>query len=1071
MARSVTLEAGSGTRRLLLLVAVAVGLRAVPLLIWPELAPIRDEASYVALAERWLHGDGVVPTSHGWLWAPLYPALLALHKLLFGAFTAIRWTQVLLSALSTALVFRLGTRLGGARVGLMAGWLYALEPTLIAFSHYLWTEHLYALLLLLVIEGTLRARDRTLPASILPGVALGVAVLMRGVGTYALPFLLPALLWGRLTDRRAWARAALLAASVLLVVLPYSVYASRKFGGLVIVDTSVGFNMWLGNNEFEPVSFDYRMGGDTLSEEDYARLGGRKECWQGLPVPEKSACEIKNGLAFIRRHPALFVRRIWTREAQTLNPSSFLLRNLRWGRYPGIPGWIAEAICVLVLLAHFLVVCSAALGGAASAGGRTSSGAAPTREPQPREERGTGSGSGPLRGAVWGLTLYHLAAAGALIGLSRFRVPLLPLWIPFSALLLAHPAETLRRAFGTPRRALFAASLLLLVTSLSLVYLGRAFPAASPHRPRSLLLISVDTLRADHVHAYGYLRPTTPRIDALAAAGVTFRRAWAHSPWTLPSHATMLSGTHPFRHGVVDDGTTIGPEVPLLAPILKRRGYVTAAVVSGFYVSSRFGFQRGFDRFEDFGLAAGLRGRDSVRAEEVTDRALRAIEGAGESPFFVFAHYFDPHNNYDPPSPWNRAFDADTSVVQYRNYDFYRTHPLDPALVDHAVAQYDEEILYADAMIGGLLDGLERRGRREDTLIVLTADHGEEFFEHGSWGHGNSLYAQVLRVPLIFQGPGLPEGTSSDAFVRHEDLAPTLLELLSLPPPPEFEGRSYASLVRNPAVPSSGATIAGPAKDPAAGEGRREGEVGEERKGEGKGRENQAEGGEARLLLAETSRFQTNLIGAVTESRALILDLAEGRSELYDLKSDPEERTNLAAVGTRSVPSEAGGLFEGLLRAALASTPERWVLSWRSGSAGCLRSGGMILGGAFPTFEPAEGVPFSRLAMKDFGGSAGELRFATIPPDAPLEIFLIRPGSKGICGWTADGSARPRADRSGTFSHFDPIGDGVRLRGTPVAVGRGPGVRIRIESGRAPAEPTNLTPEERERLRSLGYVH
>lgn len=607
----------------------------------------------------------------------------------------------------------------------------------------------------------------------------------------------------------------------------------------------------------------------------------------------------------------------------------------------------------------------------------------------------------------------------------------------------------------------------------------------SPIRPTSLLLISIDTLRADHVHAYGYRRETTPHIDALARSGVRATDAWAHSPWTLPSHATLLSGTHPFRHGVVEDGLMIDRAVPMVAPLLKNAGYRTSAVVSGFYVSSRFGFQRGFDTFDDFDLPKGLRKRDSVRAEEVTNAAVRRLEEASGRPFFLFAHYFDAHNDYDAPEPWNRMFDQDARAIPYVNYEYYKSHRLEGPELEHVIAQYDEEIRYVDEMIGRLLGALDAAGRAEDTLVVLTADHGEELFEHGSWGHGNSLYAQVLRVPLIFKGPGVPPGRTLEDFVRHEDLAPTMFDLLHQPLASGFQGRSYASRVMARSAPAGNPST----------------------------RRGAPEAG--RPLLTETSRFQTNLIGLVDGSMALILDLAKGGSELFDLASDPDETAPLSLA---SRERDEAGLMDSLVTETLASDPDRWVVAWDRGVSGCARVSGLLLEGGVngqgtisrdrasdgANRPPAGGerdpsVSLSRTAAIPrntihFPPAGGNVRFATVPPDAPVEFFVARGTKDGGCGWDARGSRRSGSERAGSFYSLDPVGQGGRLReSAPMvleavsgetttkgtgksesaaagALGVPKGLRVHIESTRGAAVPTNLTPEERERLRSLGYL-
>lgn len=590
---------------------------------------------------------------------------------------------------------------------------------------------------------------------------------------------------------------------------------------------------------------------------------------------------------------------------------------------------------------------------------------------------------------------------------------------------------------------------------------GAASCRTHPSRPPSLLLISIDTLRADHVHAYGYERNTTPFLDALAGRGARFAQAWAHTPWTLPSHATMLSGTVPFRNGVVDDATMLGPSLPLLAPLLRERGYATSGVVSGFYVSSRFGFQRGFERFEDFGLASEARPRDSVRAEEVAARAIEDLRAAGEKPFFLFAHFFDCHNDYAPPPPYDAAFDRDVSVVPYKNYESYKTAPLAEGALRHVIAQYDEEILYTDAMIGRLLEALEAAGRAEDTYVVVTADHGEELFEHGSWGHGHSLHTQVLHVPLIVAGPGVQGARVPRALVRHMDLAPTLLDLLGIATPPAMMGSSYAGLLRSDSPDASEASDSG------------------------------------RVLLADTSRFGSNAVGFVTARRALLVDLKAKSAQLFDLEADPDERNALGESRAR----EAGAYWQLLLDQVRTAATDRWIVAWSGRAAAHLRVDGVVL----PAADRAAGdrIAFDALGSWSTSDPSGLERLTIIPPDAPVD-FEVRCGSKKPC--FAIGSADPEAaaDESivskgpaGTLSRtaevgspirgrdgtsirisVDPIKIGERLRRIPAssdpkstqAQGT-PSVRVWIES-RAPAPvPAELTPEEIERLNALGYVH
>ena len=425
-----------------------VVVRAALLMVWPNLPAIRDEASYLLLARKLAQGEGVQPAPFGWLWAPLYPWFLSIHLWLLGSAELARWTQVGLSALGCALVFRLGGRLGGRQAGLAAAWLYALEPTLVGFSTYLWSEHVYSVLLLATTELLLWARERAGPWSAAPGATLGLCALSRGVAVYALPFALPALLMGRLRDPGAWRRVGFLVLGAILVIAPYSTYASRKFHGFVLSDAVLGRVLWLGNNDFDPISFDYRMGADSGAEYRALIATGRPECAEELGVLERNRCEIHNALAFIQARPLLFVRRIWTREAQTFNPNSFLVRSVRLGVYPGMPAGFRDATCALVVLAHFAVLVTAALGLFAA----------------PRS---------PLKATVVGFSCLHLAAVGATVGMSRYRVPLVPLWIAFSGFFVVSPRALLRDLFGAPRRAVGAAALILAFLALSLQYVDR----------------------------------------------------------------------------------------------------------------------------------------------------------------------------------------------------------------------------------------------------------------------------------------------------------------------------------------------------------------------------------------------------------------------------------------------------------------------------------------------------------------------------------------------------------------------------------------------------------------------
>lgn len=309
-----------------------------------------------------------------------------------------------------------------------------------------------------------------------------------------------------------------------------------------------------------------------------------------------------------------------------------------------------------------------------------------------------------------------------------------------------------------------------------------ALPAGDPARP-DVILVSIDTLRADHVGSYGYSRDTTPKLDALAASGARFEQAWSAAPWTLPSHATIMTGRLPLHHGAIDGDRSIAPDDVLLAEAFRDAGYATLGVVSTLYVSRKFGFDRGFDQFEDFGIdseKANLRG--AMTADKVVAAAKKlAANLAPGKPAFVFVHLYDAHYPYAAPSPWDEKFDGkpQDGDLHYRKYEYYIDHPVPAAQMDHQIAQYDEEIAFADDQLGSFLT--DWRASRP-AIVAVTADHGEEFGERGSWGHAHTLYPEVLHVPLIINGPGIAAAAIPDR-VGSEDIAPTLTGLAKVPFP------------------------------------------------------------------------------------------------------------------------------------------------------------------------------------------------------------------------------------------------------------------------------------------------
>lgn len=305
----------------------------------------------------------------------------------------------------------------------------------------------------------------------------------------------------------------------------------------------------------------------------------------------------------------------------------------------------------------------------------------------------------------------------------------------------------------------------------------------SDEKRRNLVLISLDTLRARSVSSYGYRHETTPQLDRrLAAAGARVQEAVAPAPFTPPSHMTMLTGLEPCVHGVRDQSHILAPEHVLLAEMLRADGYQTAAFTENAYVVAGAGFARGFETYVERRDAASASPGFAVETFGAAERWL--AEDAHE-PFFLFLHTYQVHHPYTPPRAFRELFG------DYPPNDLREQRWRDDEKA------YDQEIRYTDDLLGGFLDALESRGFGDDTLIVVTSDHGEEFGER-QWGkHGFALYDDALLVPLVFRAPGLiPPGT----VVRHQvglaDLVPTVLELLGVPLPRPVQGRSFASLLR-----------------------------------------------------------------------------------------------------------------------------------------------------------------------------------------------------------------------------------------------------------------------------------
>jgi arylsulfatase A-like enzyme len=415
--------------------------------------------------------------------------------------------------------------------------------------------------------------------------------------------------------------------------------------------------------------------------------------------------------------------------------------------------------------------------------------------------------------------------------------------------------------------------------------------------------LSIDTLRADHLGAYGGPIGLTPNLDALARDGVVFRDAITSSPWTLPSMVSLFTALDPGRHGaglVTNRRDPLGrsplpPGTWSLAGGLRAAGYSTHAIVTNPYLALHYGLGADFDGYANLTIEseALLAMRQTTflsslawlwpavmvgdRGERVSSRAERWLaEVTDEGPFFLWLHYIDPHPPYSRAGVTrHKSFRGDTLMAPRASYDasFSLTSPdvarlrsgeirLSRGEKEAVRVLYRAEVASVDDAIGRVLGAIDRLGLRDRTLVVCVADHGEEFWEHGGVEHGHTVYEELIRIPLIMRLPGrLPAGLRLDGIVRMVDVAPTILDLLGLTTPLGVEGATAVPLIEGTATPERAAIV-------------------------------------QNLLFAEERV-------AVRSREWKYVRWEDGREELYDLRSDSAERRNLASVENVVAPLRA----------------------------------------------------------------------------------------------------------------------------------------------------------------------
>lgn len=410
---------------------------------------------------------------------------------------------------------------------------------------------------------------------------------------------------------------------------------------------------------------------------------------------------------------------------------------------------------------------------------------------------------------------------------------------------------------------------------------------------QNVLLITIDALRADHLGCYGYGRPTTPRLDALAGEGLLFTDAFAQANCTELSFGSIYTSLYPSGHGVqrrAGAASRLPEATETIAEQMRDAGLRTIGLMPNPYLKREWGLAQGFDELEEFHygyrvllavkvlrevglvrLPDVIAHLDVPRASTVVDEALRRLEDLDGRPFFLHLHLMDVHHPYIPPAPYTEMFRTpgasaiDAVQLWRRSWSLFDMLPANPELLSPSelariIDLYDGSIRYVDDQIGRLLDGLEASGLSGRTLVVVTADHGDEFLEHGDIFHKSPyLYDELIHIPLILRMPGGPRGERREALVRHIDLLPTLVDLFRLPRLAQAQGESLRPLLT----------------------------------------------GEGEWVDPPVFSQTYDAISVRTRTLKLIYDLRRDLSFCFDLESDPGERTNLAGEGSPCAALEA----------------------------------------------------------------------------------------------------------------------------------------------------------------------
>ena len=590
------------------------------------------------------------------------------------------------------------------------------------------------------------------------------------------------------------------------------------------------------------------------------------------------------------------------------------------------------------------------------------------------------------------------------------------------------------------RRSLALAGALLIAALAGLLLLpepsGDTVPTSTTlaRRPNVVIYL-VDTLRADHLGVYGYHRGTSPLLDRWASGSVVFDRAYAPCSWTKPSVVSLLSGLDPVSHGVEDRLDAIPADVRLLSERLRSLGYSTFGAVTNPNVLPQWGFDRGFDVYDDLD-SAGY----GTRADTVSDHVAAKMEELVRSqPFFLYVHVLDPHAPYDPPAPFDTRF------------------PRSPAFpANMSIGHYDGEVAFVDSQFGRILDMLSDQDLDGDTLTIFVADHGEELMDHGGFGHGANLFEEVVRIPLVIRFPeGAHAGTRVAARASLSDVVPTVMSVVGEAPPSDLDGRDLTELLQR----------------------------------------KQPDWEDRELFLSlRTSGPRSHLVRGVLGGPYKFLRRSRpiASESLYDIEQDPAETQDLASLGPDS-RLRLGASLDAYLAARSSGIHLRVVNDPTGDPVGCamlLRTKGRFVEVSGVRLEPED-----RFELSDDGqhlrlGCRLENRiqetrsqprlipdedglvFLVDPPGTPVVVQQLRlEGGRDLS--LLAGSQRRVEAVPFTFEATDTrwsVRDMGELLGGAGAVTEGGTAGAYLGVVRPPEELEEIPEEVLDRLRALGYL-